>query len=131
AFPAGVQKYGELLRIETEGGARHARSIIAGKRELWMHGHARDLDALGRDAVIDQLLPRLFARHEIQPDIVAGPPLPESVVRIGDDGNERNAISQSQLFEYPREHVLRQRMDTHYHVRTPLLKLAGDITHRS
>ncbi len=82
----------------------------------------------GANAVIDQLTARVFTGHQIKPDIIAGPTFPESVIRIGDDRHERNAIRQAEFLQYARKHVLRERMNAHHHVRTPLLKLTGDVT---
>src|SRR2546430_4876615 len=44
-------KDGELLRIQSERGARDSGGVIAGKGKLRMNGHAGDLDPLGSDAV--------------------------------------------------------------------------------
>ena len=92
-----------------------------------MDGHPRNLDPLGRNPVIDQLLARFFARHEIQTHVVASPTLPEAVTRVGHDGHERNLVRQFQLPQHAPDEMLCQRVHADDDVRAPALEQFVDV----
>jgi hypothetical protein len=98
--------------------------------ELRVDRHARDLDALGRDAVVNQLLARLFAGDEVELDVVARPAAPEAVTGVRDDGDERDLIGQVEFFEDAREGVLRQWVDADDDVRAPAFEEVTDVADR-
>ena len=87
-----------------------------------------NLDPVRRNSIVNQLLPRFLTGHQVETHIVAGPALPKTVAGIGDHGDQRNSLSQSQLFQHPRKNMLRQRMNTDDDMRTPALKQLAHIT---
>ncbi len=93
-----------------------------------MHRQTGNLDALRRNAVVDQLATRVFTRDEIKRHVVTSPPFPESVTRISHHGNEWNTSRKIQLLQNTREDVLRQRVYADHDVRAPALKQLDDIT---
>src|SRR5207249_9834172 len=74
---------------------------------------------------------RFITGDEIQTHIVARPALPETVIRIGDYSDERNAFGETQLLQHAREDVLRQRMHADDDVRAPALKQFAHVTDAS
>src|SRR5437899_9574 len=60
--------------------------------------------------------------------VVAGPALPESVGGISYDGDQRNAVEESEFFQHSSKDVLCQRVDADDNVRTPALKKGPHIS---
>src|SRR5690606_7691995 len=92
ADPTGINKDGELIRIEAECPACGLGICFFDLTEFRMHRHPRYLDLLRRDTVIDQLPPRFVICDQIKGNFVACPTLPETITRIGNDRNERNLL---------------------------------------
>ena len=93
-----------------------------------MHRHSGNFDSLRRNSIINQLLPRFFGGAKVQINVIAGPALPESIGGISYDGDQRNAIEESEFFQHPSKDVLRQRVDADDNVRTPALKKGAHIS---
>src|SRR5438128_12565949 len=93
-----------------------------------MNGHARNLDALRGNPVINQLLSRLFARHQIERHVVAGPAFPETVTGVCDDRDERNPVGQAKLFQDAGDGMLSQGMNADDDVRAPTLEEVAHVT---
>src|SRR5207245_3646451 len=53
AFPAGIQKDCKLLGLKAERPARCLGGLFAGKIELGMDRHSRNLYSLGRYSIVD------------------------------------------------------------------------------
>src|ERR1051325_7972527 len=87
-----------------------------------MNGHAGDFVTLWRDAVVDQLLSRLWACDQVEAHVMTGPTLPESVAGVCHDSDERNLVRQFQFLEDARDGVLRERVNADDDVRTPALE---------
>jgi hypothetical protein len=93
-----------------------------------MDRHPGNLDALGSDAIVDKLASSLIARYQVKRYVVTGPTFPKTVVGVGNNRNEWNPIGEFQFPQHSAEEMLRQRMDTHNHVRTPTFKNLGHVT---